>query len=243
MQRIIRNLCCCSAAICKKYLPIGIFFGQIFYFCKVTVNNIIPCFIWVSKLHFIFWLVNICIIIVFLIYSNIVNHKLCIFFKLIILIWISYPATANCQIQYHIKWLIIRRGISNFSKSRFLSKPIIHCIEQDIIYIEPKLIWVPLTRKYMKFFPEIFLSFWQGITALLLCMWFPKMKGSIGGRKCTSMNLHHINLTTLWPLTIITLIFWHHPKCRQKSFSAWNLCAYFKSSILIIFLSLGIDSS
>ncbi len=58
-----------------------------------------------------------------------------------------------------------------------------------------------------------------------------------------TQHFHHIDFTAFRPLAIETFIRRHHPECRQESFTAGHLCAYFKSSVLIVMFILGIDSS
>ncbi len=112
-----------------------------------------------------------------------------------------------------------------------------------IIDIEAELARIPLARKYMECFPEIFLTIRQCIAALLLCMRFPEMKGSVGCVKRTAVNLHNVDLTALGPLPIKAFICRHHPECRQESFSTWHFCSYLKTPILEIMFFLCVDSS
>ena len=243
VQRIAGNLRLCLTATGKQQPPVGFLLGQILRFCKITVYNVVSGLVRISELHFIFRLIHIQIIAVLLIHSDIINDKLCVVAKHGILVGISYPASADCQIQYHVKRLIIRCRICALSKSCLLGKPVVHCIEQHVIHIEAELIRIPLTGEYMEVLAKILLSVRQCIAALLLCVRLSEMKRSVSGEQRASMHLHHVNLAALWPLAIIALVCGHHPECRQEAFAAWHLCPHFKSAVLEIMLSLCIDSA
>lgn len=95
----------------------------------------------------------------------------------------------------------------------------------------------------MEPFPEICRSCGQCIAALLLRVRFSEMECRIACVERASVYFHDINLTALWPLSIVTFVLGHHPECRQEAFSAWHLCPYLKSAVLERMLALRIDSA
>ena len=243
VQCVVRHLACGFARACKKQLPVGFCTRQILHHREVSVDNIVSCLVRISKLHVIIRLLYIGVITVFLVYLYIINDKLCIVAKHCVVIRIPYPASADSQIENHIERLVIRRRISNLVKSFLFRKPVIYRIEQLVIDIESEFARIPLTCKHMEIFAKVFLSFRQCVRALLLCMGFSEMKRSVGCLERTAVNFHHIDLTTLRPLSIIAFICRHHPECGQKSFAAWNLCLYLKPSVLEVMFILCINSS
>ena len=99
MHRAIFNLGCCRTAICKEQLP-G--FTLIIYhagLAEIAIINIISCRIRISQNNIVHRLVNIHVIAVFLIYPHVINDKRT-FRNVGIIVRISYPAAADCQIQY-----------------------------------------------------------------------------------------------------------------------------------------------
>ncbi len=150
MQRVFGNFRRGISAAGKKQLPVRVFLCQVFGIRKIAIDYIVSGLIRITECHFVFRLVNIHVITVLLIYPDIVNDKLGIFPKHIVIVRITYPAAADSQIQYHVKRLVIWCGIRDFPESRFLCKPVIHCIEQHVIHIKAKLTRIPFAGEYVE---------------------------------------------------------------------------------------------
>ena len=243
VQSLPINLCRSCSASCQKKLPVLITLLQIFSLREITVDNIVACRIRIPEFYSVLRLINIRIIMISLIDSDIVYNKLRIVFKLRIFIRIAYPASAYRQIQDHIERLVIRRRVRCFSKSGFLGKPVVFRIVETSVHVVSELARLPLTCKDMEVFREILFCCRQCISTLFLCMRFTKVKRSVHRISLITQHFHDINFTALRPLTIITLVRGHHPECRQESFTVRYFCPNFKSSVFIIMLILCIDSS
>ena len=176
-----------------------------------------------------------------LVHLNVIHYQFCILAKLCRFIRISHPASTNCNIQDHVKWLIIWCRVCNFTESGSFGKPVLLRKVKYIIHIETDLPRLPFTCIDMIFTGKIALC--QFISSLFLRMWFSKMQCPMSCFSIITQYFHNVDFTTFWPLTIKVLICWHHPECRQKTFATWDLSSCLKSSIFVIMFVLCIDSS
>ena len=86
---------CLSLESCHEF-PICII-GKILFYRKISIVNVIAVCIRVAKCNIFYRTLNIFIIAILLVNTDIINLER-IVFKACVLIWISYPASTYCEV-------------------------------------------------------------------------------------------------------------------------------------------------
>ena len=179
---------------------------------------------------------NIHVILVSLIYTDVIDLESCIL-EVCGIIRIARPVTAYGKVKLYEERLVERCGI-RLLFAACCREPVVNRKYELIVCIESHLTGFPLDCPYMEVGREA--AAVEVEDTLLFCMRLAVVDSRIGSSRIVAKNFHDIDLAALRPLTVERLILGHHPDRGPESLTFRDSCSDLYTSVLELCIVLRI---